>query len=79
MIEDEFTHIPNLTRQQRLYLRRRRDDLCVTCGKPKSGSSELYCVTHEEANKVRARKRGGFRKWRPGGPGRRPRAQKLGK
>lgn len=41
-IQDEFTNT-NLTKFQKLYYRRKRDGICVCCGKGKTEGKTVHC------------------------------------
>ena len=61
-----------VSRQAVLYARRRAAGLCERCGGPAEAGSP-FCSDHRKKQTTAARKRKGFKPWRPGGVGRPPR------
>lgn len=62
---------PTLSRQRRWQIARLAAGLCVRCGSPRKHYSQR-CDECQKSETNRAREKTGFRPWRQGGRGRKP-------
>ena len=57
-IHDEFSHIHGSER--RYQLRRKRDGMCIKCGKKRDKGDNLFCQKHRETHRAACRK---YQQW----------------
>jgi hypothetical protein len=63
-----------MTRQQRYQQDHKARGLCEACSEPVVPNTTL-CIKHLAKRRDRQRAAGAFKAWRPGGPGRPPKAR----